>query len=130
MKTASQSLSELARRTPEPPISWLMKMTLDHPHLISLAAGFTDSESLPVREAQDLLQKILGSAKSGRTSLQYGSTQGDPLLRQLTAEHLQREDGSDAGRIYSPGRLLITHGSQQLLYLVTECLCDVGDIVL
>ena len=130
MKAASQSLSALARRTPEPPISWLMKMTLDHPHLISLAAGFTDSESLPVREVQHLLWRILGSTKTGRPSLQYGSTQGDPLLRKLTAEHLQREDGSDADRIYSPGRVLITHGSQQLLYLVTECLCDPGDIVL
>ena len=130
MKTACQSLSALARRTPEPPISWLMKMTLDHPQLISLAAGFTDSESLPVREAHDLLRKILRSPKAGRSSLQYGSTQGDPRLRKLTAEHLQREDNSNAGRVYSPERVLITHGSQQLLYLVTECLCDAGDIVL
>jgi len=76
------------------------------------------------------LRKILASPKTGRSSLQYGSTQGDPLLRKLTAERLQREDASDAGRIYSPERLLITHGSQQLLYLVTECLCDAGDIVL
>jgi 2-aminoadipate transaminase len=130
MKAASQSLSALARRTPEPPISWLMKMTLDHPQLISLAAGFTDSESLPVREAHHLLQHMLRSAKTARSSLQYGSTQGDPVLRRLTAEHVQREDGSDAGRVYAPGRTLITHGSQQLLYLVTECLCDPGDIVL
>jgi 2-aminoadipate transaminase len=129
MKTI-QNLSALARRTPEPPISWLMKMTLDHPHLISLAAGFTDSESLPVLEAHDLLRDILRSSKAGRSSLQYGSTQGDPLLRKLTAEHLQREDDRDAGRVYSPERVLITHGSQQLLYLVTECLCDPGDIVL
>ena len=32
--------------------------------------------------------------------------------------------------IYSPGRLLITSGSQQLLYMTTEALCDEGDIVL
>lgn len=130
MSPKSQSLSALAWRTPEPPISWLMKMTLDHPRLISLAAGFTDSESLPVHEARDLLQQILGSAKKGRSSLQYGSTQGDPTLRKLTAEHLQREDDSGADRTYAPARILITHGSQQLLYLVTECLCDPGDIVL
>ena len=128
MKTSS--LSALARRTPEPAISWLMKMTLDHPYLISLAAGFTDSESLPIREAHDLLQEILGSPRSARSSLQYGSTQGDPRLRKLTAEHLRREDGREESSVYSPERLLITHGSQQLLYLVTECLCDSGDIVL
>jgi 2-aminoadipate transaminase len=33
-------------------------------------------------------------------------------------------------KTYSPERLLITSGSQQLLYLTTEALCDEGDIVL
>jgi 2-aminoadipate transaminase len=123
-------LSALAQRTPEPPISWLMKLTLDHPGLISLAAGFTDNESLPVAEVQALLGEIFGAKKTGRSSLQYGSTQGDPLLRQLTAGHLQTADSGKNSTVYDAKRLLITHGSQQLLYLVTECLCDPGDIVL
>jgi 2-aminoadipate transaminase len=33
-------------------------------------------------------------------------------------------------KTYSPERLLITSGSQQLLYMTTEALCDEGDIVL
>ncbi len=33
-------------------------------------------------------------------------------------------------KAYSPDRLLITSGSQQLLYLTTEALCDEGDILL
>ena len=57
----NSALSQLARRTPEPPISWLMKLSLDHPKRISLAAGFTDNESLPVDEARDLLQELLTS---------------------------------------------------------------------
>ncbi len=56
------ALSSLGRRTHEPPISWLMKMTLEHPKLISLAAGFTDSESLPVREARALTHTLLSNA--------------------------------------------------------------------
>ena len=32
--------------------------------------------------------------------------------------------------VYSPERLLITSGSQQLLYMTAEALCDEGDIVL
>jgi 2-aminoadipate transaminase len=32
--------------------------------------------------------------------------------------------------IYSPERLLITSGSQQLLYMTAEALCDEGDVVL
>jgi 2-aminoadipate transaminase len=128
------AFSALGQRTAEPPISWLMKMTLDHPHLISLAAGFTDNASLPVREAREILQAILGSPRTGQPALQYGSTVGDPALRRLTADHLRVSDGAKldrAGRdLYSPDRLLMTNGSQQLLYMVTEALCDPGDIVL
>src|SRR5439155_24830452 len=32
--------------------------------------------------------------------------------------------------IYSLDRAVITSGSQQLLYMLTECLCDPGDVVL
>lgn len=125
------ALSQLARRTGEPPISWLMKMTLDRPQLISLAAGFTDNESLPVRDARDLLDAVLGSPKTGRPALQYGSTPGDATLRRLTAGHLAALDGvSENSSAHTADRTLITHGSQQLLYMTTEALCDPGDIVL
>ena len=133
------ALSLLGQRTSDPPISWLMKMTLDHPSLISLAAGFTDSQSLPVCETREMLGEMLRHARSGQAALQYGTTAGDPRLRQLTAERLQRLDADAStqhyisGRpktLYSPDRLLLTNGSQQLLYMVTEALCDPGDIVL
>ncbi len=129
------ALSELGRRTQDPPISWLMRMTLDHPEFISLAAGFTDAESLPVREARQLLQRLLSSPKTGRAALQYGSTPGDMELRRLTARRLQALDAGQArpraaDPIDDADRMLITNGSQQLLYMVTEVLCDPGDIVL
>jgi len=128
------AFSALGRRTAEPPISWLMKMTLDHPHLISLAAGFTDNPSLPVREVRETLEEILRSPASGPPALQYGSTVGDPLLRRLTAERLRVLDGvkpaRGGGDLYAPERLLVTSGSQQLLYMITEALCDPGDLVL
>lgn len=127
----AHTLSEMGRRTPEPPISWLMGVALARPHLISLAAGFTDNESLPVREARGLLDQILRAPRTGRAALQYGTTLGDPTLRRLTAEHLQRLDGLRGNaKAYSPKRMIITSGSQQLLYMVTETLCDAGDIVL
>src|SRR5947209_14313414 len=122
--------SDLARRTQEPPISWLMKMALDHPHIISLAAGFTDQESLPLHETRELLSKILSEGRRGRQALQYGNTAGDPKLRSLTAQRVQRLDGNGDAANYSAQTVLITHGSQQLLYRLTECLCDPGDIVL
>jgi 2-aminoadipate transaminase len=128
MKTA---LSQLARRTAAPPISWLMATALAQPRLISLAAGFTDDASLPAREVRDSMDEILRAPRPGRAAIQYGSTAGDPRLRELAAGHLCRLDGVAAARTeYAAGRVLITGGSQQLLYLAAEALCDPGDIVL
>jgi 2-aminoadipate transaminase len=107
-----------------------MQLTLDRPKLISLAAGFTDHASLPVEETTRLLRSILADPKIARASLQYGSTAGDPSLRKRTIDRLRKLDGSPDSSIYASENVLITHGSQQLLYLVTECLCDSGDIVL
>jgi len=126
--------SSLARRTTEPPISWLMKMTLDHPHLISLAAGFTDNESLPLTETRRLLAGMLRAGPAARATLQYGTTVGDACLRSHTADRLlQLDKGSDPSPCATPSdprRILIGNGSQQLLYMLSEALCDPGDIVL
>jgi len=105
-----------------------MQLRLDRPKLISLAAGFTDSESLPVSEAAEILNEVLKPGKRGQTALQYGSTAGDPALRKRTLERVEKLDGARTG--YTPANVIITHGSQQLLYILTEALCDPGDIVL
>jgi 2-aminoadipate transaminase len=125
------ALSRLGQRAEAPPISWLMEVALSRPQLISLAAGFTDSESLPVKDARDLLNEILTSRKAGQAALQYGSTAGDPMLRELTAQDFRLMDGIlEPDKDYAPDRMVITNGSQQMLYMVTEALCDEGDIVL
>ena len=149
----NSALSTLGRRTTEPPISWPMHAALSHPKLISLAAGFTDNASLPVAEVRAALNQVLGSPGTGRPALQYGTTAGDTALRKLTAAHLRKLDlqasssslsssplvlepqsrtrtKDEDEKIYPPERLLITSGSQQLLYMITEALCDEGDIVL
>lgn len=125
------ALSKLGRRSEAPAISWLMEVTLSRPQLISLAAGFTDNESLPVKEARELLRDILKPGKAGQCALQYGTTTGDPMLRELTAQDFRLMDGVvDTDKAYSPDRMIITNGSQQMLYMVTEAMCDEGDIVL
>jgi 2-aminoadipate transaminase len=126
MKTA---LSALGRRTAPPSISWLMQIALTRPKLISLAAGFTDNTTLPVEISRQLLNKILRSPKTGQPALQYGTTAGAENLRQLTATHLQKLDGGH-DRAHKPERTIITGGSQQLLYMTLEALCDEGDLVL
>ncbi len=135
MSSRSKSaLSALGRRSDAPPITWLMILALSRPKLISLAAGFTDQETLPNTETLFLLTDILGDAKRGKAALQYGTTQGDPVLRELTSLRLLQQDLAASGSVdtapYAPERMILTHGSQQLLYLTCEALCDEGDIVL
>lgn len=154
MSSRSKSaLSALGRRSDAPPITWLMILALSRPKLISLAAGFTDQETLPNTETLSLLTDILSEPKRGKAALQYGTTQGDPVLRELTSLRLLQQDQAasipwaasrrdPAGNrsavaaaslnvsAYSPERMILTHGSQQLLYLSCEALCDEGDIVL
>jgi 2-aminoadipate transaminase len=43
-------------------------------------------------------------------------------------KRIEKLDGKSSG--YSANDVIITHGSQQLLYILTEALCDPGDIVL
>lgn len=131
MSKRRPALSELGRRTEEPPIAWLMKVALDRPKLISLAAGFTDNPSLPVDATRELLDRILGSEKRGQSALQYGTGAGDARLRDLTAGRIRELDAADPGSAaHDAGRLMMTHGSQQFLYMVSEALFDAGDIVL
>src|SRR5262249_11485250 len=126
----SHSLSALGRRTEEPPISWLMATALANPRLISLAAGFTDQTSLPVQEIRQILQELFDSPRLGPTALQYGTTRGDSVLRKLTALRLRQLDQAPkSSRALAPERMIIANGSQQMLYMITEALCDPGDIV-
>lgn len=144
MKSIRQThgaLSALGHRTEAPPIAWLMQLALERPEVISLAAGFTDNPTLPVADTREIVASILKARRTGESALQYGTTGGLPELRRLTAQRLLAHDRAADANVtapapelaeerYSPSRTLITSGSQQLLYLVTEVLCDPGDIVI
>lgn len=126
---ADKHFSQLGRRTEPPPILWLMRQALRKPDLISFAAGFTDNSTLPVGEIHRLIEKILREPKQARAALQYGANEGDERLRSLTAARIAALDG----RAAQPGEansVIITHGSQQLLYILAEALCDPGDVIL
>ncbi|MDP6891767.1 MAG: PLP-dependent aminotransferase family protein [Verrucomicrobiota bacterium] len=125
-------LSQIGRRTADSPISWLMRTKLERPNLVSLAAGFTDNESLPLVSSRRLLNELLKDEAVGRAALQYGSTAGDDVLRELTAKRIEQLDkiSGDKKTGDLAKRMVITHGSQQFLYILTEALCDPGDIVL
>lgn len=129
--TPTTPLSGAARRTGDSPISDLMSRALAAPDLISLAAGFVDHATLPVAAASRAVAAVLGDEVEGRRALQYGTTRGDVHLRKRLVRLLESSEGVPDGSFgHVLDRLVVTSGSQQLLYLVAEALLDPGDIVL
>src|SRR5262245_22372962 len=124
-------LSQRAQRAGGQPISELMQQALAYPHLISLAAGFVDQESLPVDATRTALDAMLSDTARARAALQYGTTAGYPPLREQLLALWQAADGQpDTERLLSPDQVIVTAGSNQLLHLLADTLFDPGDIVL
>jgi 2-aminoadipate transaminase len=126
------SLSRRATRTTAQPIGELMAMGVEREDLISLAAGLVDFNTLPSEElaaiAVDLLQ---GVNRDARVPLQYGTTEGLAELRGKLLSHIASLDGlktEDYGATAED--IVISSGSQQLLFLLTDVLVDEGDIVI
>ena len=126
--SAKSRLSQLAQRTVEQPISYLMREALARPELISLAAGFVDQASLPVQPTQAALEHLLSQPTQGRAALQYSTTMGDPLLREILLARLASVDQKTACK-QSVEQVIVTAGSNELLYLIGLTLFDPGDIV-
>ena len=112
-------------------INALMARALAQPDLISLAAGFVDQQTLPAEPARRAFAALAAEEARMKSALQYGTTIGYPPLRETLVERLLAADGQTAA---SPERLrdrvVLTAGSNELLYLVSDVLFDPGDIVL
>lgn len=131
MPQAPLHLSLQAQRTTEQPISYFMKQAIETPGLISLAAGLVDEPSLPVEEIARAAHEALSDAAGARAALQYGTTQGLLPLRRAILTRFAAEDGvSPDAMPMSADDVLMTNGSQQLLYILSEALIDPGDIVI
>ncbi|OKL51238.1 PLP-dependent aminotransferase family protein [Buchananella hordeovulneris] len=93
------------------------------PEVVSLAGGMPNIAGLPMDALADSIAKL--THERGVTALQYGSGQGDPLLRELIVEVMKHEAIRE-----DPDDVVITTGSQQALDLVTEIFIDPGDVIL
>jgi 2-aminoadipate transaminase len=129
-RNLSDRFSLLAWRTTPPEISWLMAQAIETPGLISLAAGFVDQESLPNEFAAKYMREMFERNRSGQSALQYGTTQGDLVLRQHLIERLAGEGVFHPAAEIDESHVLIGSGSQQILYLAAEAFLDENDIVL
>jgi 2-aminoadipate transaminase len=126
--SSSISYSALGHRSQPPTIARLMTLMLENPKMLSIAAGFTDTSSLPVTAVQAAVDTL--ARRGGDPEyLQYGTNQGRPKLRALLADRLMAQETLADAEVVRKN-FFITNGSQQALYLAMQVLCDPGDIVL
>jgi 2-aminoadipate transaminase len=128
----NNGLSRRATWAPGEPIATvLMARTLAQPDLVSLAAGFVDSETLPIEITRLAAEAILSDPQKARASLQYGTTIGYLPLREAVLERTLQADGRTARELnVSAEQVVIMPGSNQLLFLLGDVLMDPGDIVI
>jgi len=125
------ALSRRARRTHAQPIAYLMAQAVTNRQVISLAAGLVDAETLPADETAALASQMLTDPAEARAALQYGTTSGLAELRQRLLEHMAALHGFDPAALgASADDVVVTTGSQQLLFMLTDVLVNPGDIVL
>ena len=93
------------------------------PEVVSLAGGMPYTTALPLDAVGKLMSDLL--ATRGATALQYGSGQGDPVLREHICSVMALE-----GVVGSPDDVTVTVGSQQALDLITRIFIDPGDVIL
>ncbi len=93
------------------------------PDIISMAGGWPEAALFPLDQFDELCHHVLHAMP--REALQYGLTDGLPILRDAIAEQMT-EVGMPANR----DNIVITSGSQQALDLIGRLMLDEGDTVL
>lgn len=123
-------VSQRAQQAGGQPIGPLMHRALAQPELISLAAGFVDQHTLPVELASEALSALFGELDRGQAALQYGTTAGHRPLRQALLDRTLAADGGPGKQPRTIDQVVVTSGSNELLFLLADTLLDPGDIVL
>lgn len=93
------------------------------PEVVSLAGGMPYLNALPLDAVGSVVERLV--SERGSVALQYGSGQGDEVLREQICD-VMRLEGIEA----HPDDVVVTVGSQQALDLVTRIFIDPGDVIL
>jgi DNA-binding transcriptional MocR family regulator len=88
---------------------------LQQPGMISFAGGLPAPETFPVNDLKEIADEILEN--DGPESLQYGTTEGDPLLRKMLVE--RRTQMISCFRKYMPEGVRWTEPQGGLFLFVT-----------
>ena len=101
----------------------LLKIT-QLPDMISFAGGLPNPLAFPVDVIHDCIDTVFKDDISN--ALQYGTTEGLPLLRGVLAERMRKNKNINC-ELHD---IIITSGAQQALFLSALCFLDPGDTYL
>lgn len=115
-------LSENSTRMKKSAIREILKLT-QKTGIISFAGGLPAPDTFPTRDLEEITTEVL--QKDGASALQYGTTEGDNLLRELLVERYRKQ-----GLNINIGNLIITTASQQALDLIPKIFINPGDKII
>ena len=98
----------------------LLKLTQSG-DFISLAGGLPNPQAFPVEAIHECIEKVFKN--NIHNALQYGTTEGLPMLRNVLSERMRKEKHIDC----TPYDLIITNGAQQALSFCAFNFLDIGD---
>lgn len=100
-----------------------MLQAAGHPQAISFASGISDTRQFPAEEFRKIMQSVM--RRDQIAALEYGERNGyGPLREGIT--HILASQGLQT----RPESVLITAGSQQAIFLVSQVLLKPNDIIL
>lgn len=112
--------SKNAKNMKKSAIRELLKLT-QRKEVISFAGGLPAPESFPLEELKQVTMEML--EKDGIAACQYGTTEGDPLLRKMIVEKYREEENLNI----SVDNVIIVTSSQQALDFLGKVFLDEGD---
>jgi 2-aminoadipate transaminase len=118
----SQILATNVKSMKRSAIRELLKL-IENPNIISFAGGLPSPETFPISELKEIITDVMD--KEAHIALQYGSTEGDNLLRTMLVNRY-RKQGVDV----SLENVIITTASQQGLDLISKIFIDRGDYLI
>jgi 2-aminoadipate transaminase len=123
MKDLEKLYSDRAGKMRKSVIRELLKVAQD-PEIISFAGGLPNPNSFPIDDLNTVILSVMKN--SGKSALQYGTTQGLMDLRKAIAERAYKDGINDI----SADNVIITNGSQQALDIVGKLFLNPGDMAL
>jgi len=96
---------------------------ISNPEVISLAGGWPDPETFPVKEAKLIINDILEN--NWKYALQYGTTEGLPEFRQYISQWIKKYEQINV----EADNIILTTGSTQGMDLAGKTLINPGDLV-